>query len=279
MKYSAFILLFLFATLHAFAQKPVLVLKDFEKSITKTDDKLFMSKYEVTNLQYLAFLESLKDEGKNEIFGKANIDSMRWQDKAAYNTPYIDLYHRHPAYYSYPVVNISCEGAVLFCEWLTGIYNAYEKRKYKKVVFRLPSKEEWIYAARGGLSNNKYPWAGFYLTDYKGNAMCNYRSIGDEWIHHDLENQTLVILEHSGNPDRSSASGDITAPVTLYKPNGYGLYNMSGNASEMISEKGIAMGGSYKSPGYDVRIESSETYSHPNTHIGFRFCMEVLEYW
>lgn len=270
---------FLLSVFQIFSQKPVLVLKSFEKSLVKTGENLFMSRYEVSNLQYLAFLESLKEESKNETFDKANIDSMRWKDNAAYNTPYIELYHRHPAYYGYPVVNISYEGAVLFCEWLTEEYNSYEKRKYKKVVFRLPSKEEWMYAARGGLTNQSYPWSGYSLTDYKGNVMCNYRSIGDEWIHHDKENQVLVILEHSGNPDKSSASGDITAPVIAYKPNGYGIYNSSGNAAEMISDKGIAMGGSYKSPGYDVRIESSETYNHPNSHLGFRYCMEVIEYW
>ena len=54
------------------------------------------------------------------------------------------------------------------------------------------------------------------------------------------------------------------------------MYN---NKKEMISEKGIARGGSYKSPGYDVRIESSENYTHPQSNIGFRVCMDVVETW
>jgi hypothetical protein len=52
---------------------------------------------------------------------------------------------------------------------------------------------------------------------------------------------------------------------------------MSGNVSEMIQEKGIAKGGSWVSPGNDVKILSEELYSKSSNHIGFRVFMQVIE--
>ncbi|MEI8201577.1 MAG: hypothetical protein WCH34_01100 [Bacteroidota bacterium] len=49
-----------------------------------------------------------------------------------------------------------------------------------------------------------------------------------------------------------------------------GIYNMCGNVAEMVAEKGIAVGGSWKDTGYDVRIESTINYSEPSPSIGFR---------
>ena len=56
---------------------------------------------------------------------------------------------------------------------------------------------------------------------------------------------------------------------SLY-PNPYGLYNMSGNMAEMVYERGVAYGGSYRDPGYDIRIDSEKPYDAPSPLIGFR---------
>lgn len=45
---------------------------------------------------------------------------------------------------------------------------------------------------------------------------------------------------------------------------------MSGNVAEMVEEKGIALGGSYADPSYDVRIQSEQQYTAPSQKIGFR---------
>ena len=51
---------------------------------------------------------------------------------------------------------------------------------------------------------------------------------------------------------------------------------MCGNVAEMISEKGIALGGSWKDTGYDVRIESTANYTEPSPTVGFRPMMTFI---
>jgi len=82
-------------------------LKNFEKTLVKIQANLYASKYETTNLQYTTFLKELKKEGKIQEYALANIDSMNWKTRQAYNDPYIEFYHRHEAYKNYPVININ----------------------------------------------------------------------------------------------------------------------------------------------------------------------------
>ena len=58
---------------------------------------------------------------------------------------------------------------------------------------------------------------------------------------------------------------DITAQVSSYYPNSFGLYNVCGNVAEMVAEKGKAKGGSWKSFGGEVRIESVEYFNFSNS--------------
>ena len=73
-----------------------------------------------------------------------------------------------------------------------------------------------------------------------------------------------------------TGSVDIVAPSESYWPNEYGIYNLNGNVAEMIAEDGIAVGGSWQNTGYDVRIESKNTYTNPNPLTGFRVVMTFI---
>lgn len=273
-KISLLVALFVFT--NAIKPEPeVLKYKTIEESVSKISEKLYAGKYEVSNLLYRIFINDLKQSKQLDKLAIALIDTLNWRDSLAYNEPYVVYYHTHPAYNNYPVVNVSYEGAELFCNWLSEKYNNFPKRKFKKVKFRLPSIKEWEMVAHGKNIVSEYPWEGSTLRNSKGYIMCNYTRVGDENLTVDTiskhpENEKLIAVAISD-------AADITAPVSSYWPNSIGLYNISGNVAEMVQEKGIAKGGGWKSYGYNVRIQSEIKYNKSQSDIGFRYVMEVLE--
>ena len=113
--------------------------------------------------------------------------------------------------------------------------------------FRLPTWDEWAYAAKGG---KEYRYAGSDNLDEVG------------WYYDN--------------------SGNTTHPVAQKKPNGYGLYDMSGNVLEWcwdsVSFDGrIIMGGAYSSIDNDCRI-ASDGYNYPDNfgkNGGFRLVRTI----
>jgi sulfatase modifying factor 1 len=141
-----------------------------EKPIhTVTLSDFYMSKYEVTFAQYDAFCDAT---------GVGKPDDRGWGRS------------------NRPVINVSWNDAVAFCEWLTQKAGAR---------VRLPTEAEWEYAARSGGKREK--WAG----------ATGQNSLGDfAWY--------------------DSNSGNRTQPVGQKRPNGLGLYDMTGNAWEWCSD-------------------------------------------
>jgi sulfatase modifying factor 1 len=111
--------------------------------------------------------------------------------------PQSDLSGRH----DHPVVHVSWRDAEAFCAWSDT---------------RLPTEAEWEYAARGGVAGAPFPW-GAELEP------------GGE--------HRMNVFQGRFPAENTRADGYAgTAPVDAYPPNGYGLYNMTGNVWEWCAD-------------------------------------------
>jgi len=234
-------------------------------------DEFYISATEISNGQYQTFLNYLKQQNRLQDLNAAMLDTMQWTRMFPSSDPYVNHYHAHKAYEKYPCVNMSYEGAKLYCAWLKQMLETADSRYTYEV--KLPNKNQWIYAASGGKKNAPYSWDGPYMKNKDG-VLCNFKDLGANSIHFDeATGKYEVIVRQSFDANESpkvNYDADITAPALSYMPNGYGLYNVCGNVAEMIDEKGIAMGGGFNSTGYDVRVTSESKYTNPLPTVGFR---------
>lgn len=234
---------------------------EMEKGMVKVGNRLYASKYEISNSQYNMFFNYLIENNKMRELEIAWPDTSQWVQAGSEYMPLARIYRWYPTYSSYPALNISYEAVLLYCEWLTDQYMSYPDRIFKNIRFRLPTDYEWMNAARGGVPNLIYPWGSDKATNDDGEALCNF------WQNRTEETEDEPV-------------GEFTAtlkPVKSYFPNGFGLYNISGNVAEMTNRRGVAKGGSWRSSAEDVRIDATQHYEGPSPIVGFRIYMDVLE--
>lgn len=115
----------------------------------------------------------------------------------------------------HPIVHVSWSDADAYCAW---------------AGLRLPTEAEWEYAARGGLAGRRFPW-------------------GDEL---QPGGQHRMNVWQGDFPQRNECADGWygTCPVDTYEPNGFGLYNTTGNVWEWCRDwfdngRRSARGGSY----------------------------------
>jgi formylglycine-generating enzyme required for sulfatase activity len=90
--------------------------------------------------------------------------------------------------------------------------------------YRLPTNTEWEYAARGGLSNKRFPWG-----DTITHSQANYYSRSS--YSYD------VSPTRGSHPTYATGFTPYTSPVGSFAANGYGLYDMAGNVWEWCNDK------------------------------------------
>ena len=197
-----------------------------------------MRSTEITNLEYRTFLFDLLISGRKEDFIKCRPAHHLWTARfknVEFNNPMEEHYFSHPAYNEYPVVNISWENAVMFCEWLTAEANSKLKAGGKQLInpLRIPSEYEWIYAAMGGNPALKNSTGSDSLKNPKSCYLSNFSCLIHENARYDSTLKYWVPKDSTGFHFMNDGAFH-TAAVTSYTANGYGLFCMSGNVSEMI---------------------------------------------
>jgi len=191
------------------------------------DTRKYVYKYQVLDIESASVKEKREkgatgERDRSEFLSYVELkiypDTLVWTHDYSYsfNDPYTKNYFWHPAFDDYPVVGVNWKQANAFANWRTKIMNSF-LRKIKQPVlpeFRLPTESEWEYASRGGLDVSPYPWGGPYTRNIKGCFLANFKPLRGNYV----------------------ADGGIKAIKTAsYNPNGYGLYDMSGNVSEWTS--------------------------------------------
>lgn len=242
-------------------------------------DSFYLYRYEVSNLLYKSYLYDLS-RTDTAVWRAQQPDTAVWFRKEMRDDAYAWYYFQHPAYSNYPVVGVTHAQAEKFCDWLTNQYNSWPDRKFKKVKFCLPGQYEWEFAARGPSRFSTLPWETNDLTDEKGKPRANYAQVSQFAGRMTCGNSEVLVTSTVPKTNRGVDLNDYLTSVRSYAPDSRGIYNMAGNAEEMVSEFGITHGGGWDDPGYYLINTVTETYTdstQTSAARGFRFAMKVLE--
>uniref|UniRef100_A0A8D0AV60 Formylglycine-generating enzyme n=1 Tax=Sander lucioperca TaxID=283035 RepID=A0A8D0AV60_SANLU len=183
-------------------------------------DSFYMDIQEVTNQQFQSFVNATGYISEAEKFGDSFVfegilsESVKNQitqavAAAPWWLPVKGANWRHPDgpdsnitdRLDHPVLHVSWADAFTYCTWANR---------------RLPTEAEWEYACRGGLEDRLYPW---------GNKL-------------NPKGQHYANLWQGDFPNHNSAEDGYikTSPVMSFPANGFGLYDMVGNAWEWTSD-------------------------------------------
>jgi formylglycine-generating enzyme required for sulfatase activity len=162
-------------------------------------DAFYISAHTITNAEYAEFVQTaghMPPEVRELPRIVSAADEVSYRELAS---DYIWRGEMPPAdKAAHPVTLVTFGDAVAYSAWLS-------VRLGRSV--RLPTEAEWERAARGGLEGRRYPW-------------------GD-----DIDPSRANFLA-----DPSLKRHASTRPVGSYPPNDFGLYDMSGNVWEWVSD-------------------------------------------
>lgn len=240
---------------------PVTLTRAFELMTTEVSVGMFRAFVAATK-----YRTSAEREGTGLVFDRK---TQRWGEVPGANWSAPGF----PQTDAHPVVQVSWDDAVAACKWLGG---------------RLPMEAEWEYAARGGLDGAQFAWGNAALPLVGGRPAAN---VADESFRR--EYPMLPRAAFAGYDD-----GYVyTAPVGMFPPNAFGLFDMGANAGEYTADwlgpyqagsvtdprgpssgkERVVKGVSWYSDPHHVRVSTRLHYSptHRQTNDGVRCARDV----
>jgi formylglycine-generating enzyme required for sulfatase activity len=171
--------------------------------------KFGIAKFDVTKQQFSEFAKETNFNGK----GCTTYNGKWWlfDPRADWENPGFAQSEQDP------VVCVSWNDAQKFITWLNSKLPDGKVRKY-----RLPTEEEWEYAARAGTTGPTY-WDG------DRSKQCSYANARD------ISAQHLDLTAPYVNCDDGYVK---TSPVGTFRANPWGLYDMLGNATQWVFDCG-----------------------------------------
>lgn len=185
---------------------------------------LYMDAFEVSNARFQAFVSATGHKTEAEVYGWSFVHELAISEAAlgditqsvqgaewwlpvpgatwfAPEGPDSNITSRS----DYPAVHVSQRDAQAFCAWAGG---------------RLPSEDEWEYAARGGKRVRLFAW-GNVLLSHNGTA------------------HRANLWQGEFPYNNTGEDGSLwSSPIDSYGPqNAYGLYNVAGNVWEWTSTR------------------------------------------
>lgn len=160
----------------------------YKYSVTKKEVEvppLYFAKYPVTNKLYNRFIAYLAGKVDEEAF--ANLPLERFAERLRAKAKEIEGFTKYlgndPKKWAetlkskmeekrflgedQPVVRVTWFDVVTYCHWLSELQGARGKGQDEKMIYRLPTEQEWEWAA--GEGKRKYPWGNEKPDDTRAN--------------------------------------------------------------------------------------------------------------
>ena len=191
---------------------------DEPKHAVTISQSFYMSVCEVTKGQFAEFVndvgyktdaeknrggmglgKSVMTRANDTVFPVERNKSYTWSKTGFFQMP------------NYPVVNVSWNDAIAFCEWLS---------KRENCNYQLPTEAQWEYACRAG-TQTRY---------FNSDKDADLHKIGN------LLDEKAQDVFHFHEASRENDGYAATAPVGRFPANSFGLRDMHGNVNEWCKD-------------------------------------------
>ena len=246
----------------------------YPETYSLTVGDFWMSEIEVTNDEMIRVMQWAYDHGKLTMSSTSVKNAQgNQQELLDLDAPECRISWDGSAFglkstkgAGYPCVEVTWYGSAAYCNYRGEMEDrelCYDLSDWSSDLtakgYRLPTSEEWEYAARGGLSGKRFPWG-----DTITHSQANYYS--DSSYSYDIS------PTREYHPDYDAGGFPYTSPGGTFAVNGYGLRDVSGNVwnwcNDVDGVSRVVRGGSWYSYATEVRCGYVGSTA-PHNSVGF----------